>query len=323
MTHERRAERAADESRAVNLGQPSSWLARDLTVSNGDVSLAGSLWLPRGTPTATVYMHPGSGPSDRDNDVYFPPIREHLLASGFAVSSFDKRGVGGSSGRWEDAAIDEQAGDALAAVDALLEAVGPPVGLYGHSQGGWVAVEAAGRGGPASFVIASSGPGVTPAAQERYSALMYLRRKGLAEDVVEEAMRDFDLLVGMMRDRVAFAEARRRIEEDGLHAAYEELDLPFVPENSDVWDLACALNDYDPRSVLERIEIPVLAVFGADDEIVPVEESIAVYRSAVSPDLLTVAIIEGGGHRLVTGEPPVPMERYLETLSSFVASATR
>jgi uncharacterized protein len=133
----------AGGSREESLRQPSSSFVRELTVSRGEFSLAGSLWLPRRTPTATVYMHPGSGPSDRDNDVYFPPIREHLLASGFAVSSFDKRGVGGSGGRWEQAAIKEQAGDALAAVDVLLEAVGPPVGLYGHSQGGWVVVEAA------------------------------------------------------------------------------------------------------------------------------------------------------------------------------------
>ena len=59
-------------------------------------------------------MHPGSGPSDRDNDVFFPPIREHLLDAGVAVCSFDKRGVGGSTGRWEEAGIVEQADDLLA-----------------------------------------------------------------------------------------------------------------------------------------------------------------------------------------------------------------
>jgi hypothetical protein len=41
-------------------------------------------------------MHPGSGPSDRDNDVLFPPIRDALLAAGIAVCSFDKRGAGES-----------------------------------------------------------------------------------------------------------------------------------------------------------------------------------------------------------------------------------
>lgn len=68
------------------------------------MTLAGTLWLPESSRVAaTVLMHPGSGPSDRDNDVFFPPIRKHLLHAGFAVCSFDKRGVGGSTGRWQEA----------------------------------------------------------------------------------------------------------------------------------------------------------------------------------------------------------------------------
>jgi uncharacterized protein len=103
-------------------------------------------------------MHPSSGPSDRDNDVLFPPIREHLLRAGIAVCSFDKRGVGGSAGRWQDAGLYEQADDLLAAL-AVFESESPrqlPLGLFGHSQGGWVVVEAASRGVPVAFVITNS-----------------------------------------------------------------------------------------------------------------------------------------------------------------------
>ena len=133
---------------------------RDETVRSGDVELAGSWWEPA-APIATVLMHPGSGPSDRDDDTYFPPIRDHLVAAGIAVVSFDKRGVGGSSGDWRDAGIAEQADD-VAAVVSHLAAHGAtsPIGLFGHSQGGWVVLEAARRTTPAAFVITSSGPGV-------------------------------------------------------------------------------------------------------------------------------------------------------------------
>ena len=294
--------------------------SRELAVRNGEVTLAGTLWFPgTGRPQATVLMHPGSGPSDRDNDVFFPPIREHLLRSGFAVCSFDKRGVGGSTGRWQDAAIAEQADDVLACV-AELEA---PVGLFGHSQGGWVVVEAAGRGAPVAFAVTSSGPGVTPAEQERYSALTHLQRADLAPEKVEVAMHDFEVVVAMLRERVPFDEARRRIDEAELGAPYEELDLPFVPEDAAVWDLASALIDYDPRPALERIRVPVLALFGSDDTIVPVEESVSVYRSAVRADLLTVAVLPGGNHRVQTGDPPRLVDGYLETLASFIASAAR
>ena len=71
---------------------------RQLTVEHDGVRLGGSMWEPAQSPSAVVLMHPGSGLSDRHNDEYFPPIREHLVASGYAVCSFDKRGVGASTG---------------------------------------------------------------------------------------------------------------------------------------------------------------------------------------------------------------------------------
>ena len=137
----------------------------ELEADSGGVRLAGTLWCPAGDAVAGVLMHPGSGPSDRDNDVLFPPIREHLLRAGIAVCSFDKRGVGGSAGSWLEAGLYEQADDLLAAL-AVFESESPrdlPLGLFGHSQGGWVVVEAASRGVPVAFVITNSGPGVSPA----------------------------------------------------------------------------------------------------------------------------------------------------------------
>jgi pimeloyl-ACP methyl ester carboxylesterase len=292
-------------------------------VRNGDVSLGGTLWLPPGAPQATVLMHPGSGPSDRDNDVFFPPIREHLLASGFAVCSFDKRGVGESTGRWQEAGILEQADDALAAVSALVadDELKAPVGLFGHSQGGWVVIEAAGRGAPIAFVASSSGPGVTPAKQERYSALTYLERTGVERPDIDVAMHDFDLVIEMMRQRTPFEDARGRIDEAGLGAAYAELDLPFVPEDAEEWDFASAMIDYDPRPALEQIRVPVLALFGGDDAIVPVDDSVTVYCEAVRPDLLTVAVFPGADHRVQAGDPARIAEGYLDALSTFVTAA--
>ena len=109
----------------------------EIEADSGGVRLTGTIWRPAGDAVAGVFMHPGSGPSDRDNDVLFPPIREHLLRAGIAVCSFDKRGVGGSAGSWLDAGIAEQADDLLAGL-AVFEAESPrglPIGLFGHSQG--------------------------------------------------------------------------------------------------------------------------------------------------------------------------------------------
>jgi pimeloyl-ACP methyl ester carboxylesterase len=289
-------------------------------VRNGDVSLAGSLFLPPVEAAATMLMHPGSGPSDRDNDVYFPPAREHLLEAGVAVCSFDKRGVGGSTGRWHDAGIVEQADDLLACIAALLSDTGvpKPVGLYGHSQGGWVVVEAAGRNPPIAFVVANSGPGVTPAEQERYSHRTYLATNGVTEGEMHEALEPFDKLVEALQRGATYEDVRRQLEPQQLPSVYRGRKLVLFPDDDEVWGFLLRIFDYDPRAALERIRVPVLALFGADDPLVPVAASVTVYREAVEPDLLSVAVFPGADHRIQTGDPSRLAEGYLETLTSFV-----
>lgn len=293
-------------------------ISRELRARNGEVTLAGTLWLPSEEPAATVLMHPGSGPSNRHNDVFFPPIREHLLAAGIAVSSFDKRGVGGSTGRWQEAAIAEQASDAICCLELLQGEIGGRVGLFGHSQGGWVVMEAASRLPAAAFAISSSGPGVTPEQQERYATRLYMLRAGIAEAGIDEVRRYYDDVVAMMREGASLADAKRRIEDEGYPQAFVTLELPVLPEDEAQWRLAAALMDYDPRPALERIRVPFLAVYGGDDPITPAEESVVVLREAVCPELLQVEIFPGAGHRLEAGDPPGLVNGYLETLTEFI-----
>ncbi|WP_143265479.1 CocE/NonD family hydrolase [Amycolatopsis lexingtonensis] len=92
----------------------------DVIFRSADVELAGTLAVPdRRDPAPRVVMVGGSGPSDRTNDNFFPPIVRHLVESGIAVLSYDKRGVGASSGDWLSGTIDDFAADAVAALNFL------------------------------------------------------------------------------------------------------------------------------------------------------------------------------------------------------------
>jgi hypothetical protein len=263
-------------------------------------------------------MHPGSGPSDRHNDALFPPIREHLLRAGIAVCSFDKRGVGGSAGHWQEAGIVEQDDDLLAALSVFASNSprGLPLGLFGHSQGGWVVVEAAGRGAPVAFVITNSGPGVSPARQERYS----LTSK-LTDGREAETLATYDAVVAVMRECPTLDKGVARLEAAGV--PYRELPgLEFMFEDEAIWGLCAKIFDYDPAQALSRITVPVLALFGAADKITPAEESVVALRAAVRPELLQVEVFPDGGHRLFHGEPPRFVDGYLDRISSFVRAAT-
>jgi uncharacterized protein len=295
---------------------------RELAAQNGAVLLAGSLWLPRDSPAAVVLMHPGSGPSDRDNDVFFPLIREHLLGRGIAVSSFDKRGVGGSTGNWLEAAIEGQADDALAAVAVLRrELPGVPIGVFGHSQGGWVVIEAASRGRELAFLVTNSGPGVTPLEQERYAYRTKLLRDGVPPAEMDGAMEPFELVADGLARELSFEAMRTRVERAYPEDVRGRLDLVLLPDDPGLWGLILELHDYDPRPALGRIHVPVLALFGAEDRIVPVEASISAYRETVRTELLTVEVFAGGDHRVQIGDPPAFADGYLERLADFVLQA--
>jgi pimeloyl-ACP methyl ester carboxylesterase len=289
----------------------------EIEADSGGIRLAGTLWRPAGDAVAGVLMHPGSGPSDRNNDVLFPPIREHLLGAGIAVCSFDKRGVGGSDGSWLEAGLFEQADDLLAGL-AAFESESPrglPIGLFGHSQGGWVVVEAASRGVRVAFVITNSGPGVSPARQERYSL-----SSTLAADALPEALAAYDAVIAVMRERPTLAAGLKQLDAAGV--PYRKLPgLEFAFEDEAVWQLFAEISDYDPAAAHSRITVPLLAIFGAADKVTPPEESVDALRAAVRPELLDVEVFPEGDHRLHHGNPPRFVDGYLDRISSFVLGA--
>lgn len=266
-------------------------------------------------------MVPGSGPSDRHNDVFFPPIREHLVASGFAVASFDKRGVGGSSGDWLAAGIGDQADDTLAALAAMRqrEELGAvPIGLYGHSQGGWVVLEAAGRKPGIAFVVTSSGPGVSPGDQERHAAADGLQRAGRSPSEVAAALTDYTTMLQSIRDGASYEDFRRGIEHDGRRRERFDLlsQVAFVPDGPELWDFARLILDHDPRPAMRRIGVPALALFGAEDRSVPVEESVRTYRHEMRD--VTVHVFTDADHRCQLGDPPRMAPGYLEALTGWL-----
>jgi pimeloyl-ACP methyl ester carboxylesterase len=267
--------------------------SRELVVRGDGATLAGTAWTPADGFRATVLMHPGSGPSDRNNDVFFPPIREHLLASGYAVCSFDKRGVGGSTGRWQDAGIVEQAGDVIAQLEALRADSRGPVGLFGHSQGGWVVLEAAAREPRAAFVISSSGPGVTPAEQERYSLEAGMAADGVTETEIADAVHTYETVLMLLRSGVSFAHGRVQLKR---LQGWERFS--FLVADEATWRFSAGIMDYDPRPALVRIAVPILALFGEADTMTPPQASVAAYRASVRPALLRVRVFPGAGHRL-------------------------
>ena len=78
--------------------------------------------------------------------------------------------------------------------------------------------------------------------------------------------------------------------------------------------------DHDPRPALEQLTCPLLAIFGEQDLVTPVEESVAVFRAARTgrSGELHIATLAGGDHRLQIGEPPTLHPDYHQTLGDWI-----
>ena len=125
-------------------------LAEDFFVKNGAVTLAGTLSLPLGEgPFPVVLLNSGSGPQDRHGNTppsfmtnMFTIMAEKLTEVGFAVLSYDERGVGESTGDYNGASLEDLLSDIEALLDYLAEHPQidqSRVGMLGHSEGAYFA----------------------------------------------------------------------------------------------------------------------------------------------------------------------------------------
>lgn len=284
--------------------------------------------VPEGrTATAPgVVLVDGSGDGDRYDWGGWPAW---LADAGSVVLRHDKPGCGGSPGHWTRQTLQDRARETLAALRVLREhpgTAGQPVGLYGISQGGWVALLAAALEPDAvDFVICHSGPGTTPAEQEHDRIRAWLRAEGHDDAALADAMtwveRRFDLIRGGTPPEQILA------EQQGY------ADRPWFATTLAPYDSAEALGfiagilDFDPRTVLPDVHCPVLALFGAADTLVPAHRNLQVFAGHLPPDVRHgYAVFPHADHGLFVADPVDGVDRreqlapaYLPTVTAFLA----
>jgi uncharacterized protein len=283
----------------------------ELRVKNDGFSLAAS-YSPAGS-TVLVGLH-GAGEGTRES----PSLRhlhELLPPHGIGVVTFDRRGEGESTGDATRGRFDLQADDALTVLGAI-EA--ERAGLFGYSQGGWIAPIAAARSNDVAFLVLVASIGVTPSEQMMVACERQLRLAGYGDDVVAHALdlrRRFEHWIHEVAP-----EPDERLSTD-LWAAVDEpwagqLWLPPTLLDEEGRGLWIEEMDYDPRPTFEQVRVPTLSFYGELDSWAPVEASVEAWRAARG-DAVDLVVIEGAEHDLTLADgsfAPEYDERLVEWL---------
>ena len=146
--------------------------------TSSDFQIEGTLFLPEGQgPFRTVIIVPGSGSEERTDLEQFADL---LNPAGYAVYTYDKRGIGGSTGSYPTETSENphdfltfRAQDVIGIIDLLKKHEridNNNIGLVGSSQGTWVnalVYEMTEHDQDISFMVMASG-GMTPTGIENY-----------------------------------------------------------------------------------------------------------------------------------------------------------
>ncbi len=260
---------------------------KDVTFTGGRGRLRGTLHKPDGPGPfqAMIVLHSASGGSRLDP--FYDHLKEQIPIRDTAVLVYDRRGTGESEGNFSTADFEDLAIDGAAAFNYLRERPdidADRIGLYGISQGGWIAPIVAIKEPAAAFLVIISGCAVPPAAQMDYGARYTLAEAGFPKEIQQQALnlrhQVNEYYRGNLERDALLEEVRKAEGESWFEYAY----IPGsdrLPEDvtQSKWYYEM---DYDPLPIWQNLKQPALFLFGDRDRWVPVPESHSRYQDATA-----------------------------------------
>jgi pimeloyl-ACP methyl ester carboxylesterase len=255
----------------------------EVAFRNGPVKLAGTLTTPpgKGPHPAVILIH-GSGPEDRH---FLAPWAYFFAGHALATLAYDKRGVGASTGDWKRAGFEDLAGDVRAAIGLLAdrkEIDRKQIGLWGVSQGGWVAPLVASRPPKdVAFIILHAGAAVTPARQGLLNVGAEMRAYGFPDGEIKEAIAYYKLNDDVTRTGKGWERLQEAYKKAKARKAEWLLEEP-QPKGSWFRQFYRRIMDFDPSPYWEKVTCPVLAFLGERDRQVPPEANKKILDEALA-----------------------------------------
>lgn len=260
---------------------PFPYITEEVTFSNGDITLNGTLTLPEGWDknTKAVVMVTGSGQQNRDEEIFdhkpFAVIADALARKGIASLRYDDRGWGNKAIRFTDFTTDDFKQDAAAGID-LLRRKFKTVGVIGHSEGGTIALMLASEG-KTDFVVSLAGMTISGKQTLLNQNIDALRSIGLQEETVKK----YSEVISDIFDKVA---AGQDIDEYLKGAENMENFKPIIDHAKKLLTSPYMRHfiTKDIHNSLPNIKCPVLALNGKKDTQVEYKQNLEVLENGLT-----------------------------------------
>ncbi|PYK08403.1 MAG: alpha/beta hydrolase [Verrucomicrobia bacterium] len=248
------------------------------------IKLAGRLVMPKSNDPVPIVVLIHGAERDSARDSY--ALQRLLPAENVGAFVYDKRGTGGSAGKYTQD-FDTLADDAVAGVQEAKRIAGTRcarIGYQAGSQGGWVAPLAATRV-PIDFVIVSFGLAVSVIDEDQEEVALEMRLKGHTDKEISKALEvasaaeavfESNFTKGFEHFDAVRAKYRNEPWYKDLHGNYTHFILPYTAAEAREKfkdSLPGTPFRYDPMPTLRAVEAPQLWILGEDDLEAPSAET--------------------------------------------------
>ena len=239
---------------------PFPYATEEVSFTNGDYTLSGTLTLPEGysRKTPVLLMVTGSGQQNRDEELFdhkpFAVIADALARAGVATLRYDDRGFGDSSAKPMEWTTEDFKSDALAGLE-LLRRRFDKVGVLGHSEGGTIAMIIAAEN-KADFIVSLAGMAISGAETLLWQNRVTLKGLGFTDEQVDSYCKmletAFDVRIngGRMPNPDDYNIPESLMQN--YWAVVAQIQMPYMIH----------FLSLDARSILDNVTCPVLALNG-------------------------------------------------------------
>jgi pimeloyl-ACP methyl ester carboxylesterase len=313
---------------------------------------AGAIDLPeQKKPTALIILVPGSGKTDMVAGKWYHNLRRYFTDQGLACVVWDKAGCGKSEGVFNgDVSVQSSAQEAIVAIEELKRRHiqgSEKIGLWGLSRGGWVCPLIISSYPSIAFWISVSGPD----GEENFGYLLEtnFQIEGRSKKETRKLMKAWYANTDIARHGGTFEEnmkATSCLRSDSFYTFITHGSRKPTLEGFLKWQkgfetgenmpinektgLQIYFPDFD--KVLDKVNCPVLAIFGKKDSQVDWRKTKALYKETIGKNphtTLAIKTFPNGNHIIETCKTGGYREKlekrefcegYLETMSSWLAA---
>ncbi|KFM95040.1 alpha/beta hydrolase [Bacillus clarus] len=269
---------------------------KEVTIKTSKNELHGIVSMPENTdkkPGLVIFIH-GDGPADASYQEGYYSAWEVLNKNGFATLSWDKPGIGKSSGDWLNQSMEDRVKETKEAIHWAknnLDIDESKIGVWGASQGGWVLPKVMNEEKLVSFGIAVS-PAINWMQQGEYNTVASMKKEGKTKKEIDRKLKQRN-------------EINKLLEEEDVEKAYnkyQEMEKNKGNISLSRWTFIRTNMNVDATEEFKKINKRLYLIVGGQDINVDVDNTIEGYSKNVNSKLLDIKKLPNADHSMVLKE---------------------